>query len=71
MEELELEIRRGPNVEWCIFYAIGSRCVVELRQGVEPRCAAFNTSEHHHLRLRCPKLQEGLAVLIEITIMTL
>lgn len=67
MEALELEIRRGFDVEWSLLHRIRNRGFFKLCQGIELGCEAIITGELTHSRSGCTRLQEGVALLVKDT----
>jgi len=64
VEELELEVGRGPSFKRCLLHPIRGRSLCKLLQGLQPRRQVLFHGWLHHFRRRSPRLQKGRAVLV-------
>lgn len=63
MEEVELEVGRGPDAERSLLHAVRGRSVVELREGFELGGQVVVSRRDHHRLCRRSLVQEGIPLL--------
>ncbi|PKD78571.1 hypothetical protein CWS33_29615 [Escherichia coli] len=69
MEALELEVRRRPANERCVFHSIRCRCFFELCQGIKLGCKTIFACRYNNGGSGCTWLQERGSLLADFEIL--